>query len=264
MKYINGEEFIKLGEDFYCSGEDIYMPIKTTIRDDIKILYTHNQFIESLFNYLKSYNNKIVVVSHNTDTNINKIEIPECVVKWYAQNVNYKHDKLESIPIGLENDRWFPYKKQKLINKINEPKNIRNLVYMNFNVGTNHSARNKAYITLKDKKFVTTQMLYNGQYYDNYLDQINNHLFVVCPEGHGIDTHRKWETLYLNTIPIELKSINNSFYEDLPICLVDDWAQITEEFLSKEYERIKQNKWNIDKLDFEYWKNKILYENNTK
>ena len=29
-----------------------------------------------------------------------------------------------------------------------------------------------------------------------------NYMFVICPEGNGIDTHRMWEALYLRTIPI--------------------------------------------------------------
>ncbi len=176
--------------------------------------------------------------------------IPNCVKKWYAQNVNFIHEKLESIPIGLENPRWFSHvgKNNKISNKNKEDKKIRNLVYMNHNVYTNIEVRMNSYNILKDKKFVTTQMLSNG---NNY-----NHKFVVCPEGHGIDTHRKWETLYLNSIPIELKSINNSFYQDLPICLVESWEELTEDFLNKEYERIYTN-WNLEKLDFNYWSKKI-------
>ena len=80
---------------------------------------------------------------------------------------------------------------------------------------------------------------------------------MICPEGHGIDTHRTWETLYLNSIPIEIRNINNSFYEDLPICLVDSWEEITEDFLNKEYNRINEKKYNLEKLDFNYWLKKI-------
>ena len=93
--------------------------------------------------------------------------------------------------------------------------------------------------------------------FENYIDNIYNHKFVICPEGNGIDTHRKWETLYLKSIPIEKRCINSSFYEDLPICLVNDWSEITEEFLNKEYNRISNSTWNLNKLDMFYWKNEI-------
>ena len=37
---------------------------------------------------------------------------------------------------------------------------------------------------------------FNG--YKNYLNQIHSHKMVICPRGNGWDTHRIWETLYLN------------------------------------------------------------------
>ena len=62
----------------------------------------------------------------------------------------------------------------------------------------------------------------------------------------------------MGSIPIEKRNINNQFYTDLPICFVDDWKDITLEFLGSEYERIKKGTWNMKKLTFEYWRNKIL------
>ena len=49
----------------------------------------------------------------------------------------------------------------------------------------------------------------------------------------------------------------NQYYTDLPICFVNRWKEITEEFLEKEYIRINSIKWNMNKLSFEYWRNKI-------
>jgi hypothetical protein len=38
---------------------------------------------------------------------------------------------------------------------------------------------------------------------------------------------------------------------------VKEWTDITEEFLNKEYEIITNKKWNLEKLYFTYWENKI-------
>ena len=105
---------------------------------------------------------------------------------------------------------------------------------------------------------MTTETGVNGKGFENYINNVNSHLFVFSPRGNGIDTHRTWECLYMNTIPIEKRNINNQFYTDLPICFVNDWEEVTEDFLSKEYIRIKTNECNLDKLNFEYWKTKIL------
>jgi len=87
---------------------------------------------------------------------------------------------------------------------------------------------------------------------------VKKHKFVLCPEGNGTDTHRTWETLYVGSIPIEKRNINNSFYQDLPICFVDSLSEINEDFLNYEFDRIKNTKWNLDKLNFSYWKDKII------
>ena len=52
-------------------------------------------------------------------------------------------------------------------------------------------------------------------------------------------------------------NINNQFYTDLPICFVDDWSEVTEKFLFDEFKRMADVKWNLQKLNFDYWKNLI-------
>ena len=226
---------------------------------DYDIIYTHTFFADQLFEYLENIDKKFIVITHNADNCVD-IFPPDNVIKWYAQNVNIIHPRIESIPIGIENDRWFKeiHKKEKMVNKIQQPRKYRNLVYMNFNIDTAPGERQPVYELFKDKSWVTTRMGKNGSGFDDYINNIYNHPFVLCPEGNGIDTHRTWESLYLRTIPIEKKNINNQFYTDLPICLVDDWEQITEKFLLETIEAMSKKEWNMDKLSFDYWKRKIV------
>jgi hypothetical protein len=65
----------------------------------------------------------------------------------------------------------------------------------------------------------------------------------------------------MGSIPIEIRNINNEvLYEDLPICLIDDWSEITPDFLESEWDRIHGSYWNAEKLNFKYWKNLIKNE----
>jgi len=269
MDFIVGEKFYNVSDFIYSSNiiedrsEDYNKLINTFNINNLKlvnIIYLHTMYKNQFFNIIKNLPNKFIIVTHNSDININNVDnLPDNVIKWYSQNVNVIDDRLESLPIGLENSRWFPHiqKQNKILNKLNIEKNIYNLIYMNHNINTNMKERSEVYNILKNKNFVTTQMSSNGNNYENYIDNVYNHKFVICPEGNGIDTHRKWETLYLNSIPIEKRIINSSFYEDLPICLVDDWEEINEDFLDNEYERIINIKWNFDKLKMSYWLKKI-------
>jgi hypothetical protein len=139
-----------------------------------------------------------------------------------------------------------------------QPRTFKNLVYLNHNINTNPAKRMPPYYAFENKPWVTVERGHNGINFKQYLENIHSHPFMICPEGHGIDTVRTWECLYLGTIPIEKVNINNQFYTDLPILFVKDWNEINEAMLQDEYERIIHSQWSMEKLNFSYWKDKIL------
>lgn len=271
IDWIQGEKFIKLADFIYSPKyklPDDYDRLYNTFNlfnlKNINIVYTHTFYVKQLFQIIAELDKKFIIITHNSVINIDKsFIITENVIKWYSKNVNVNNFKIESIPLGLENNRWFIqiHKKEKMIELLNQPKKIKNLVYMNHNIKTNPDKRKELYQIFKRKSWVTIDHGSNGYKFDKYIDNVYNHKFVICPEGNGMDTVRTWECLYMETIPIEKRNINNQFYTDLPICFVDDWKEITEDFLENEYIRIKQFIWNMKKLSFEYWKNKILSYN---
>jgi len=220
---------------------------------DGDIIYTHTFFADYAFQNIKK---KYILITHNADTPAD-IEPPDNCLMWYTTNVNIQHERVKSIPIGIENDFWLKDKKEKMIKKLLHKKDFKNLLYLNHNIKTNPAKRQRPYDVLKGKGWVTAHNGANGQGFDNYLDNIYNHPFVVCPEGNGIDTHRVWECLYMKTIPICVRNINNQFYTDLPILFIDDWEELTDMFLFNEYKRMAVVKWNLDKMDFGYWRKLI-------
>jgi len=250
MNYLQGQKFKELNDGnkiYYCD--------------------THN--VNSFFDNI-NFTHEFVLVSHNSDGNITDKptrhfdadvrKMPKNLKKWFGQNLNYESEIIESLPIGLENSEWFPEtrKIEKLFNIKNIQKNIKNLVYLNLNIQNNPTVRQPIYDILQNKNYVTTEYGRNGLNYDDYLNNLHNHCFMICPEGNGIDVHQPWESLYIGTIPIQRKNINNKNWRELPICWVDDWEQITNEtFLRLEYERITESKFDLSKLSFDFWKNKI-------
>lgn len=199
---------------------------------------------------------------NSNDVDFKNINLPHNLIKWYSQNVDVVHEKVISIPIGLENSQWFPeiQKEQKILDISKKQPIYKNLLYINHNISTNPKERSSPYEYFKNKSWTTLVHGYNGRNFDQYLNDIHSHKFVLCPEGNGIDTHRTWETLYIGSIPIEKRNKNNIFYIDLPICFVDKWEDISEDFLNFEYDRIKNSTWNLKKLDLDYWKNLINSE----
>lgn len=270
MEFITGDKFKELAKWNYVPQnskfiKDDYDHLQNNIDwilvKDGDIVYTHGHYVKALFEELKSKRKYITLISHNSDVNVDEsYEIPQNIIKWYAQNVNVKNSRLFSIPIGLENDRWFPkLQKKQVISKIRIRSIIvyKNWVYMNHNISTNVHERLPLYMKYENVPWVTSVRGKNGKDFENYAMQIHHHRFVICPDGNGIDTHRLWETLYLGSFPIVRRSINTEFYKDLPICFVDDWDDITFNFLQNEFTRLSTQMWNMDKLNFKYWKKLI-------
>ncbi len=232
-----------------------YRYLKNTIETlkDGDLVYTHTFYADQLFERL---NKKITLITHNCDVDVS-FAPPDNVLKWFSTNVNIVHERVFSIPIGIENDFWLKDKRAIMERKLQNQKKYKNLLYMNHNVRTNPNKRQRPYDILKNKNFVTCHMGANGSGFDNYIDNVYNHPFVIAPEGNGIDTHRFWECLYMRTIPVVLKNINNSFYSDLPVLFLDSWDELSDTFLHDKFMEFSRKEWNLEKLNFEYWKRLI-------
>lgn len=287
IDFIQGQKFRDMADFTYAPVVKLpgdYDNLPSTFRPlglkkDVNVVYTHTMYASSLFKLiaeLPTY--QFVVITHNSDdrvveggvafmhngngivSGIDYFALPDNVIRWYSKNVRVNNPRIESIPIGIENDMWFPslHKKEKIQEKPKQLRLYKNLVYLNHNINTNPPERLKPYQILEGKPWATVDRGNNGSEFDRYLENLYTHKFVICPEGNGMDTHRTWECLYLGTIPIEKRNINNQFYSDLPILLVDDWEEVTEEFLEAAFPMFQKQTWNRNKLTFEYWKNKIL------
>jgi hypothetical protein len=183
---------------------------------------------------------------------------------WFAINTNYEHPKLINLPLGITNNtnesELHPIygNTQIMMEVMRQPKIDRNLVYMNFSIHTYPSERQSCYDIFKDKSWVTVGTTVNtleGRH--NFLSDIRNHTFVLCPRGNGIDTHRLWETLYMGSIPIVKRYIGLKEFTDLPILMIDDWSNITEDLLRATAQDFVSRTWSMEKLKFSYWKQRI-------
>ena len=181
---------------------------------------------------------------------------------WYT--INKQSDKVFGLPLGITNNTQesslHPIygNVDSMIHVMNEPKQDKNLVYMNFNISTYPQERQQVFNLFQDKEWVTKGMIENTmEGRTRFLQEIRNHTFVLCPRGNGVDTHRLWETLYMGSIPIVKKDIALKDFEDLPICFIDSWTEITPEFLVEQKQRILSKSWNIQKLKVSYWIDKI-------
>jgi hypothetical protein len=267
MNYVQGEKFMSIADHIYAPStrhRDDYNGLVNTLDftqlKDNDIIYTHIFYVQQLFNILKHLKPKVVVVTHNADEEAN-VAPPENVLKWFSSNVTVDDKRVVSLPLALENNRWFKkIKKLDIMEAVlKQPKTYQNLLYMNFNADNNPKERLPLYQMLEGKSWVTTGRTKNGSGFEGFINNIYNHKYVLCPRGSSMDCHRRWETLHMCSIPVVRKDSNNWAYgHDLPILFVEDWKEVTEELLNDKWEYFTTTTWNMDKLNFDYWKNLIL------
>lgn len=189
---------------------------------------------------------------------------------WFSTNAIHEHPSIYQIPLGLPNycndsALHLIYGNQDILLEVLQetpkPAEEKGLVFMNFVINTNSAVRQRVWDMFKDKPWVLTApnvVTLEGR--KAFLREIRNHKFVLCPRGYGVDTHRLWETLYLGSIPIVVRDPAMRDFVDLPIAWIDDWTEVTPEWLESEYARITASAppFPHEKLRMSYWENKIL------
>ena len=219
-------------------------------------------------NYLPNIKYKFVLVSGDTDASIPDDYINETkiildnplLLKWYAQNCILITDKLQQLPIGLDLHSltyipmWGPLQTvQQQLDMIKEIQSIKvkkkNKCYSNFHfqMWTKFGYDRKDAINKIPKELV---------YYEpekiprrESFTKMIEYKYVISPLGNGLDCHRTWEAIILGCIPIVKKSGLDPIYEGLPVLIVNDWSDVTQDLL----DTFKPDYSNIKKIDLQYW-----------
>ena len=229
------------------------------ITADGQIVHVKTDYVPHFFSHvLPLINHKVVILTHNSSCGINEsfsnLLNNNKVLKWYAQNANFHHDKLVSIPLGLANCRW-PHGNIDLIKSVNNS-NIEKqfLVYMNFDINTNVKERSNVFNAFDGKDFVLKSQ---RKPFKDYLSDLKASKFCISPPGAGIDCHRIWESIAVGTIPIVENCHNVSFHSKMPIMIIEDWNQVTEDYLEHKYDFFQTSVYDKSPLYLDYWIKKI-------
>ena len=100
----------------------------------------------------------IKIITHNSALGIDQrysvfLNDPR-IIRWYAQNANFDHPKLESVPLGIANRHW-PHGNIEQIEEAKKQNDLKDyLVYMNFDVKTNPKKRQKILGMFENKDYV--------------------------------------------------------------------------------------------------------------
>jgi hypothetical protein len=250
-------------------------------------IFVKTCFLEYFFTlYAHIIKTKYILVTHNSDktsltkANINDLNNSQNLIAWFGVNPgNLKHPKFRPIPIGLANRHW-KHGRIENVDQVRQAlgfdnssngnsnssgtKNLnlnlkKHLACLNFSLTTG-GPRAEAYQAFADQVWVKIFLNNNNQGlvdHKTYLANMSESKFVICPFGHGVDTHRTWEALLVGCYPVVLSSALDQLYTDLPVVIVNNWTEVTAEFLETKYKLLeaqgaaKSFKW--EKLYFAYW-----------
>lgn len=249
--------FIKDKSKLYLNGENLVVLIDKLVQileqARVKNLTIFVQNVEPVLNEsivkkLVPFSNCIYLVNKNIEVEKESIGLNGEVI---CKNIIY------NLPIGIKDDgnnfhvfKDFSHKtliKEK--SKIRE-KNI--LCYLCFTTTTYPVERVKCEKALGHLSFIN-----NGNKKHPIIKKENNYYaipveknyefthqskYVLCPRGLGIATYRFYESLYLDAIPIvkREKTVFNKLYDVFPCLIIDEWKDVTEELLNREYENMSK------------------------
>ena len=240
----------------------IYKKIKFQIANNDTVFCNSNQ-LDNLFYHLRKTKKlqNINLVSHQTDLLVTKKLFktkPNCINKWFAVNVDYKHKNLIPIPVGIASSFSKKNLNSNNFNEFNKHNFLKKPItmYINFQKNTNHKERGNIYKLFQDEQWVKIDNPNLSK--ESYMKNLETSSFVLCPWGNGIDTHRLWETLYAGSIPITKEHITYDYHGKLPILFVNDYSDINYELLSNFLSKFDVNTYNFDLLTKEYWKKTLL------
>lgn len=200
--FLSGDAFKELSDISFESHSQI-ADEKINIRQ-ARLIFCKSDLVESLIANLKSRSTGISLIAGNSDRNFD-LRLPKLLEHFdyvYLQNSLISDNKrIFTLPIGVENLKFG-------INGL--PSNLRSLrSWQNRDkslvIGPFSPTHESRLLAISGEELgsgftVIKERLSPKQ----YAAVVNEHRFVLCPRGNGIDTHRFWETLYRGAIPIVL------------------------------------------------------------
>jgi hypothetical protein len=208
------------------------------------------------------------VPSSYKDETVNKILECDNIVKWYTQNYDMTNlnNKFHHMPIGFDfHSPWIlidndPYKKllYMIDNRIMTINKNTTHILSDTHTNITNPIRKELFNTIKSNQLIqfTTKRLDFKQITNTY----NSFLFVLSPEGNGLDCHRTWELFLAGCIVIVKTSSLDKMYIDnnLPVVILNDWDELNDDLENKL--KIWKNKYiEYTKLDIIYPKLKYNY-----
>lgn len=175
--------------------------------------------------------------------------------RWYVTNLDCVHPRWELLPFGINNEG--DDKSARLLSGLQgRPK--RGLLYVNFQPNTWDRVRLKEryrgadWATYRDEPNVPV---------GDYLAELADHRYALCPPGCGVDCYRLWECLYLGVVPV----LHDNLFSrrlaawGLPVAVVNNPFALNPAFLESSYEAVRRSA-DLSRARLSFWRELLRKE----
>lgn len=195
-----------------------------------------------------------VLFSHNSDRPIDgslrRFLRRRHLRAWFATNVDMHHPKLHAFPLGIANRKWKHGDGAAILRVRVENVRKTKLFDASYDISTYPSARDYC-------REQTGMEPEPRRDFESYLRGVASSCFCIAPRGNGIDTHRLWEALYLGTIPVVTRSVITEQHSDLPMIVLDDWAEFRTMSFSRELYTRTWGSWDPREIELDRYLERV-------
>ncbi len=193
------------------------------------------------------------------------LDNPLCIA-WFAQNAQAEHAKLHTLPIGLDYHTMWEHPGAWGLSAVSPMSQEHQMLdiwarspdtphrylaaYCNWTHTIDRGDRRECLDKIdKSVCFIERQFVPRASSWARQSEC----LFVVSPEGAGMDCHRTWEAFLLGCIPIVKRNALAPLMTRLPTLVVDDWAEVQRDRLERRLAEIVKEKFDFAILFRDNW-----------
>lgn len=237
-------------------------------------------FVDEILEKIK---HPFVLVTGDSDVsvsaaNIKKIHLlasNQYLKRWFAQNLEFSHPKVEPMPIGLDyHSAWQDprhYGGKNILPALQEAElrticqsakgfiERKPLTVCDWLGRSAYGDREEARCGISaGARFVPEVRLPRYELWQKYAE----YSFVASPFGVGLDCHRTWEAIALGCVPIIKTSAMVRLFEGMPVLVIENWAEVTPEFLKEQHAIFSKKEFDYSKIFLPYWVMRIREASN--
>jgi len=147
---------------------------------------------------------------------------------WFTTNPTTTRPRVTPIPLGVGNEGMSV--------SGNPTYQLRHVMEQRYQKTEIFNARFSVATAPRQRGAALKSLGLNGEQhrvpFKRYLAEVAQSYFSIAPRGTGVDTHRAWEALYLRTVPVVERSLLWDRHSDMPVVIVDDWADFDPSILT--------------------------------